>query len=182
MEKENQRVALSKRLLKEALLRLLEEKELDKITISELCKEASINRATFYRHYETPRDVLLDIEQEYSRKLRKVLPTPQTMEDMRHITEGICVFLYEHADLLKILLRCLTGEEIAKAISNNIHKLSESLTDTLPMDDDAQQLVSTYFGYGTYHLLRQWIMEDIQKTPQEIAELISAITDIRKKS
>ena len=45
---ENQRVRLSKALLKEALVRLLETKPLDKITIYELCAEAQINRTTFY--------------------------------------------------------------------------------------------------------------------------------------
>ena len=70
MEKENQRITLSKRLLKEALLRLLTRKQLDQITVSELCGEASINRATFYRHYGTPRDVLKDIEWDCSQELR----------------------------------------------------------------------------------------------------------------
>ena len=61
MERENQRIMLTKRLLKESLLRLLERKELDKISITELCREAGINRATFYRHYEIPRDILNEL-------------------------------------------------------------------------------------------------------------------------
>ena len=99
MEKENQRITLSKRLLKEALLRLLTRKQLDQITVSELCGEASINRATFYRHYGTPRDVLKDIEWDCSRELRSTMIKPRTMADIRKVTEHICVYLYDHADL-----------------------------------------------------------------------------------
>lgn len=49
--KDDQRVTLTKRLLQEGLLRLLETKEIDKINVTELCRESGINRATFYRHY-----------------------------------------------------------------------------------------------------------------------------------
>ena len=45
--KENQRITLTKRLLKESLVRLMEAKSLQKISVSELCKDAGINRATF---------------------------------------------------------------------------------------------------------------------------------------
>jgi len=53
--RENQRVQLTKRLLKEALMKLLEEKPLEQINVSELCRVADINRATFYKHYAIPR-------------------------------------------------------------------------------------------------------------------------------
>ena len=52
MEKnENQRIKLTKRLLKESLLKLLTEKNIKKISVSELCQTAGINRSTFYNHY-----------------------------------------------------------------------------------------------------------------------------------
>ena len=54
--KENQRMVVTKRMLKEWLLR-----PLDNIHVNELCRESGINRATFYRHYETPQDVLVSL-------------------------------------------------------------------------------------------------------------------------
>lgn len=41
-----------------ALLTLLEKKAFEYITVSELCKEAGVNRSTFYLHYENTRDLL----------------------------------------------------------------------------------------------------------------------------
>ena len=52
-QKENQRIALTKKLLQEGLLRLLETKTLDKISVTVLCRESGINRATFYNHYNS---------------------------------------------------------------------------------------------------------------------------------
>lgn len=182
MERENQRIMLSKRLLKEALLRLLARKHLDQITVSELCKEASINRATFYRHYGTPRDVLKDIERDCSRELRRTIIKPKTMADIRKVTEHICVYLYDHADLVKILLRCYTDEEVIREINDSVWELCKEISGMPQMDEDTWKLTSTCIGFGTYHLIRQWMTEDIPKTPQEVAELVLAITDLRKLS
>ena len=44
MKKENQRVAQTKQLLREALFRLLQDENLNKITITKLCHEAGVNR------------------------------------------------------------------------------------------------------------------------------------------
>ena len=42
----------------EALLALLEEKDLEYITVKEICHQAGINRSTFYLHYETIADLV----------------------------------------------------------------------------------------------------------------------------
>lgn len=44
--------------MEEALLALLERKDLEYITVKELCQEAGVNRSTFYLHYETIGDLL----------------------------------------------------------------------------------------------------------------------------
>ena len=50
--RENQRTRLTKRLLRESLLGLLEEKPVEKITVKELCETAELNRSTFYTYYQ----------------------------------------------------------------------------------------------------------------------------------
>lgn len=42
----------SKKLIINALVDLLDEKPLDKITVTDIVKKADINRGTFYAHYE----------------------------------------------------------------------------------------------------------------------------------
>ena len=69
---ENQRVRLSKMLLKNALIKLLKEKPLEKITIYELCAEAQLNRVTFYKYYGSQYDLLTDIENDCFRKLEEI--------------------------------------------------------------------------------------------------------------
>lgn len=66
MESKNQksdlRVIKTRRVIREALLELMSERELSKISISELCAGAQINRKTFYRHYREVGDVISELE------------------------------------------------------------------------------------------------------------------------
>jgi AcrR family transcriptional regulator len=50
-EKLDPRIRRTRGLLQDALKRLLEEKEFDKITIQDIAQAATLNRATFYAHY-----------------------------------------------------------------------------------------------------------------------------------
>lgn len=59
---ENRKIKLSKQLLKQALLELLEEKKLHQISIRELCAKADLNRSTFYAHYEDINYLIQDLE------------------------------------------------------------------------------------------------------------------------
>lgn len=68
MKNEDTRVQFTKRVLKDALLRLLQTKPIAKVSIKELCEEAELNRGTFYLHYNEPNDVLMEIESDFVRE------------------------------------------------------------------------------------------------------------------
>ena len=59
------RVRYTKMVLQQALLKVLKNKRIDQVTIKEICDEAQINRGTFYLHYATPNDLLMEIEQQF---------------------------------------------------------------------------------------------------------------------
>lgn len=175
MQKENQRVIISKRMLKEGLLRLLEKKNIDKINVSELCQEAGINRATFYRHYETPHDVLMELETEFFKKIYLFPNSPQTVEESENYVRNLCTYLYEHANLVKIFIRNNTDKDFAHLLNDFYQNILESGTDFSSvdaMDSEDLKLMATYLAGGGYYVLRRWLMEDIQKTPDEIAALM----------
>ena len=44
--------------MNEALITLLEKKDLEYITVKEICQTAGVNRSTFYLHYESVSDLV----------------------------------------------------------------------------------------------------------------------------
>ena len=59
------RVRYTKMVLQQALLKVLKNKRIDQVTIKEVCDEAQVTRGTFYLHYATPNDLLMEIEQQF---------------------------------------------------------------------------------------------------------------------
>lgn len=175
MPKENQRVAISKHLLKTSLIKLLQKKHITKISVSELCKDAEINRTTFYRHYETPNDVLMDIASDYIKEFRKFSSSLNTSHDMYNEIIHLCRFIYQHADMAKLLIKNNTNDGITKIfqeLSDDFVGKRRILYKGMPVDDDTLCLFSSFFSIGIYTLISRWLIDNISKTPEEIANLI----------
>lgn len=174
MEKENQRVTVTKRMLREGLLRLLKTKPLEKISITELCREADVNRVTFYRHYETPRDVLVEVERMLIREQKDSLKFPRTLPEMKQYLEDSCAFLDANADLVRIILQNNTDSEFYTLFDDLFREVCKDrdLGQVLGhMDPDALQILSICSAGSSYFLLRQWLLGNIRKTPQQIAAI-----------
>lgn len=69
------RVVKSRRAIRGTLFALMSEKPLAKITISELCTRAEINRKTFYRHYREIGDVITELENEILGEFSAIMRT-----------------------------------------------------------------------------------------------------------
>ncbi|HIZ70265.1 MAG TPA: TetR/AcrR family transcriptional regulator, partial [Candidatus Atopostipes pullistercoris] len=61
-EKIDRRVRKSKEAIRTALVKLLKHKDIEDITVTEIAKEADVNRKTFYNNYENIYQVIEEIE------------------------------------------------------------------------------------------------------------------------
>ncbi|WP_231844603.1 TetR/AcrR family transcriptional regulator [Streptococcus gallolyticus] len=71
--KRSEQKARTKYNIRQAFIDLLQKKEMDNITITELAKSANIDRKTFYLHYDTTFDVYHDIIDDVSNQLDDIL-------------------------------------------------------------------------------------------------------------
>ena len=173
--KQDLRVAVTKRMIREALLRLLESKPIDKIRVNELCAASAVNRATFYRHYETLRDVLQEIEGEFIRGMPRAVESPRNMEEAQAQLEILCSYLYDHVDLLKILIQNQSEREMMEHMSSFYQEFlcTTELGRTIAeYDTDTVRIVGALWIGGFQCMIRKWIMGEIRKTPKELARIL----------
>jgi len=175
MVESNQRVAVTKRMVKEGLMRLLEKKPLEKNNITELCKEAGINRTTFYRYYELPRDVLTEMQSEFFEDTFEHFQMPLTVSDIEHFF----VCLYEHAELVKLFFKYNSDTDWANIFTRIYDSFPEKkmVKAFQNLDENSAKLLSTYLAGGAYFLARQWITEGIPIPPDEVAAIALNILD-----
>lgn len=81
IKKEDRRVRYTKQVIKESFLELLKKNSFTKITVTQLCRLAEINRGTFYLHYYDMDDVLDDV-------LNDMLSNTSRVVD--HVFSGEC--------------------------------------------------------------------------------------------
>ena len=177
MEKENQRVTMSKRMLKEGLLRCLKRMEIDKLPISELCRESGINRATFYRYYQLPKDVLADIGWEQTVRIGEIFKGNPGQSLEKKMTDCF-QYIYDNRETLKILFSANADTRFAKAVTEIFPWAWSSIIDLkkkMDLDDDELRLCVAAYSWSAYHIIREWIVNDINKTPEEITELFIKI-------
>lgn len=90
--------------LRDALLRLLERKSFDQITVRDICTEAGVHYATFFRHHAS-KEALLDhiAAEQISTLVDLTLPFHEPMEEGRgfHL---LCEYVEEHRALWATLL------------------------------------------------------------------------------
>ncbi|WP_428910796.1 TetR/AcrR family transcriptional regulator [Niallia sp. Krafla_26] len=75
-KKTDLRVLKTKKLIKDALITLIEEKGFETITIQKIADEAMMNRATFYLHYQDKYDLLQQVTSTYLNELMDAINIP----------------------------------------------------------------------------------------------------------
>ncbi|MDD7739343.1 MAG: TetR/AcrR family transcriptional regulator [Fusicatenibacter sp.] len=176
IKKENQRIALTKRLLKESLLQLMTQKNIQNISVKELCETSGINRSTFYNHYSCPADILTEIESTVIEDLEAIWKKEfeKGYWPLNKRIEALCTYIMEHHDLFKLLLRDSdTSSGFPALLMKATHvRMTYERVFSYAKSEDNKQLMTTFLSNGTYYMIRQWVLEDIPKTPKEIGDLI----------
>lgn len=173
--KQDLRVAVTKRMIKESLLDLLKTKPLNKIKIKELCETSCVNRATFYRHYGTLQDVLLEIERDFIKQIPLPKKLPKNLPEIHRHMEIVCTYIYDHSTLVTLLFLNKTDVEMIQEMNKFYLEFLEWRKEEIPvenLDDDTAQIILALLIGGGQCLLRKWILDDIHKTPHEIATIL----------
>lgn len=171
---ENQRIRLSKTMLKDALLRLLKEKPIEKISIYELCAAAQINRTTFYKYYGSQYDLLAEIEAELFTKLEEKLSVtsgPHT----DNLCEALKILLGE-GDKLIVLVNNIPDEEFSEKLFA-LPAIRTLLSNEIPSEftGTEREYVYLFFCQGGYAIIRSWLNRADRESPEKIASLITRL-------
>ena len=173
MKKENQRIMITRRLLKENLIELLKEKSIDKISVTELCQRAEINRSTFYAHYSAPKDALLEIKRDFAAQIAESLRSLDKNAAPKDKLLRICELIAANAELEKIILSNSDDDEATEAAFGEI--FGAPFAPDRNLNENARRLVAVFFHQGFFRVVREWILHEIPITPAEIAEIFSDI-------
>lgn len=167
---ENQRVRLTKTLLRDSLLDLLKEKGITKISVREICEHAQINRTTFYRYYGNQYDLLADIEDQFATNVQEIVESEDTEEE-NHLVK-LLSYMNDNADLCRLLFN---GEVHFDSVDRilELPKIRERLNViTDGGEDGGRSYADEFIIGGSERIITSWINKDMREPPEEMAEII----------
>ena len=169
--KEDKRVRYTKLFLKESLLELMKEKPVDRITTTELCRKAEINRNTFYSHFNTVRDVLEIIESEVEQKIMSLLDFKQSPNEMM---PKIMQSIHQSNDVYKILLSPNGDFMFMRKL---FYKLEEKVGNEIQrqqikIDKDYMHYLFSFLFFGCISIVRNWLDEGMKQSPEDITKFM----------
>ena len=177
-KKTDRRVLYTKMFLRESLLALMREKPISRITPTELCRHAGINRNTFYAHYQSTEDLLFSIEEELYGKVRAALEQIGSGVSIRVLIAQVCATIIDNYDLSRILLSENGDTHFLERLINLAHDQTMVTWQSAGIRADAE-LLETLFTYtvnGSVAVIREWVRAGTPRPPQLIAEQLEQMT------
>ena len=168
-KKENQRIRLTKMMLKDALINLLENTPLQQITITEICDRAEINRTTFYKYYSNECDLYTDIENDFITILEVNLANGPEKS-----LEGLLNLIYNNRKMAAAMINNSSVENLSQRIFS-LPSIINYINFKRFDKDPYQNEINLVLFNGFYALIRRWINTGFLMSPKELASLMNSI-------
>lgn len=154
--------------IKRAMIKCLKSVSLDKITVSQICKEAKINRSTFYAHFTDPISLYKQIEEDLtSFVLRDVDSLNKKRTTYEELIHSAVNYYGKHSDYIMVLLN--TNSESFK----NVCMEYVDRTRVINIEDEnLKRYYEDFFVSGLFSVVKRWIENGKKESPDEISNLI----------
>lgn len=171
----------TRQLIKDAFIRLYQEKPLSKLSISEITNECHISRGTFYLYYEDIFQLLESLEDEFlagvmflnSPTILEALKRSQTMDAYVQSYAQMLHFIVENRTVFRALLNGSESERFRKkyidGIKSNIFTMLE-IDKQVPREQ--WDLCCAFQAGGIINLFETWLNEDFQSAPENVAAIV----------
>ena len=179
-ETQDRRIKRTKMLLQNALVDLMLEKAVGKISVKELTQKADVNRSTFYLHYLDIYDMLEQMENEFVETIQGFfhdfftpLPTSMPLTLFVNISE----WLEQDKEYYVKLLRGSASGYIFEELESRIRDEFLTLLYLIFLDEESLDLRTrvNFTVFGTVGVLRMWVMEGGNISLVELSETIDDI-------
>lgn len=178
----DRRSRYSQKMIRSALFELLEQKELKKITVTDICNLADVNRGTFYKYYHDVPDLLSKIMDSLSEKISDILEKNcRDHFSFDALYSNILSMLADNTDFNHFIridtMSCYTLiHKVIEAARPNLLQSMRTCMPALP-EKDAGYVFDFILG-GTAHIIMQWLEDDMRTPQSEMKQILINLIDL----
>jgi|SRR5919198_3858942 AcrR family transcriptional regulator len=170
------RVRRTRRLLRNALVSLMLEKDYASITIREITDRAEVAYITFFRHFESLDQLLMEVLEEGLAELIIHIETLAKSSGTSALeTEGRLIFEYieKNGDLFHILFKSQSVTRIRKKILQNIALIFQKSCMPLARADNQMTvaILSNHIAASLLALIEWWLDHKMAPAPAQMGKV-----------
>lgn len=171
---EDKRIRRTKKLLRQALTRLMQQKDFKSITVTDVVREADINRGTFYAHYRDVYDLRERIEAEMIADFRGMIASlrPSETASLQPVLSRAVDYLEENREIVTALTQVSGGDGFGKKL---IGVLEECRLEGMPFRSVEDVYVARFLATGMVGMLEKWITESQPIPKNEMITLMMRV-------
>lgn len=178
----------TKKIIKDTLSDLIEEKGFNEISVTDLTRRANINRGTFYLHYADKYDLLEQVEEELIKEIQEHTKNLDCLDllninlvsDSDPFTIKLLEYIKENASFIKAILGPkgdpMFRIKLKKLIEANLFEKqlsSEYNPGNMLVEEEyfISYVLSAHLG-----VIMHWLENDLEKSPRDIALMLSKLS------
>lgn len=170
----------------EALIGLLDVKDLEYITVKEICAKAGVNRSTFYLHYETVDDLLTEATESVNRRFLSCFPQtsvglPEKIND-KHPKELVFItreyllpflsFVKDNKSIYRAYFRNPKSMDTDSRYNDLKKNILEPVMSRFKIPQARYKYYIAYYIEGTMAIVREWLNNNCGETVETITSII----------
>ena len=172
----------------EALIALLEKKDLEYITVKEICHQAGVNRSTFYLHYESIAELLDETMEMINQRFLSYFPQEEeaVLGDMEHRELNDLVFVTQEY-LLPYLRFIQDNKKVYRAAFRNPssmqanarygvlkQRILDPILERFEIPAARRPYYIAYYVEGIAAIVKEWLRHDCGDSVEMIATIIES--------
>ncbi|WP_434178535.1 TetR/AcrR family transcriptional regulator [Bacillus stercoris] len=161
--------------VKQALLALLEERDIQHITMKEIAEKAKVSRGTLYLYYEDKFSIIEDVIEDMKEGLGKALFDAFSHLDTLHLNKKrqtvhpTLSFVHEHRSFFSVMMNRGHFHRFFKDVFQHDVLLAPIHVNLTPIE---REIYGHYRALYTYAIILYWLNEDAAATPEAISQKV----------
>lgn len=162
----------SKTLITESLLKLMEEKDFNKITITEIIKNADLTRQTFYRNFDSKEDILYEyVNKLFESCFNEIEKIPE--KNIRMILITYFQYWHKNKDFLLLMTKNKLIHQTMDFYYPYMNKhFNQSVIKFCSNSNSEIDYMKYFLLGGLIQVKTRWLENDFLETPMELADLV----------
>jgi AcrR family transcriptional regulator len=186
MNKSESKYFNTAQLMNQALIQLLEYKDLEYISVKEICEKAGVNRSTFYLHYETISDLVEESIEHITDHFIDLFPKKSSdfVENIKQapLNELILVredylipylnFIHDNKGVFKAAVKNPNCMKTFSRYSRLKQYVFEPIMERFQIPKDVRNYWTCYYINGIWAIIEEWLKNNCREPVEQIATII----------